>query len=307
MLSNDNVPWVEKYRPSDFDSIVMDVDNKKILGNIIQSNCFPNLLLYGPPGTGKTTTIINLINKFQENNDQKKKELMIHLNASDERGIDVIRNQINNFVNSKNLFAKGIKFVILDEIDYMTKTAQQALKCLVQKYNQNVRFCLICNYISRIDESLQSEFMKLKFHQLPVEEIIKFMSRITKMEKIMLSENSLRAIQNKFGYDIRSSINYMQANYYLIRRYGIFDNSDLDEILQAVYKLNQADFCRYFNYFSEKTNINLNCLVKDFLNYIVRKRSDLLTTDFLEFMEMCLYDLDGVENMSKYIHAYLTK
>jgi len=307
MLSNDNVPWVEKYRPCDFDSIVMDVDNKKILANIIKTNCFPNLLLYGPPGTGKTTTIINLINKFQENNDQKKKELMIHLNASDERGIDVIRNQINNFVNSKNLFAKGIKFVILDEIDYMTKTAQQALKCLVQKYNQNVRFCLICNYISRIDESLQSEFMKLKFHQLPVEEIIKFMSRITKMEKIMLYENSLRAIQNKFGYDIRSSINYMQANYYLIRRYGIFDNSDLDEILQAVYKLNQADFCRYFNYFSEKTNINLNCLVKDFLNYIVRKRSDLLTTDFLEFMEMCLYDLDGVENMSKYIHAYLTK
>ena len=105
-------------------------------------------------------TIINLINTFQENNNQKSKELMIHLNASDERGIDVIRNQINNFVNSKTLFSHGIKFIILDEVDYMTKNAQLALKYLLQEHNNNVCFCLICNYISKIDESLQNEFMR---------------------------------------------------------------------------------------------------------------------------------------------------
>ena len=80
---------------------------------------------------------------------------MIHLNASDERGIDIIRNQIHSFVRTMNLFESGFKFVILDEVDYMTRSAQQALKCLIQEYNDNVKYCLICNYISKIDESLQ--------------------------------------------------------------------------------------------------------------------------------------------------------
>lgn len=150
-INNGNV-WVEKWRPTNFDGIVLDPLNKQILKNIIKSSYFPNLLFYGPPGTGKTTTIINLVNAYQETLNQKHKGLMIHLNASDERGIDIIRNQINQFVNSKSLFNQGMKFVILDEVDYMTKNAQQALRYLLQNYTHGVRFCLICNYISRIDE-----------------------------------------------------------------------------------------------------------------------------------------------------------
>ena len=142
---------VEKYRPNKFEEIVLDPLNKKILKNIIETGYFPNLLFYGPPGTGKTTTIINLVNSYQEKLNQKNKELMIHLNASDERGIDIIRSQINQFVNSKTMFNHGMKFVILDEVDYMTKNAQQALRYLLQNFSNNVRFCLICNYIIRID------------------------------------------------------------------------------------------------------------------------------------------------------------
>ena len=156
MSSKIYIPWVEKYRPTHFEDIVLDKNNRIIFNNIIKSKYIPNLLLYGPPGTGKTTTIINLINKFQQENDQVNKGLMIHLNASDERGIDIIRNQINVFVNSKTLFSKGTKFIILDEVDYMTKNAQLALKYLLQEYQENIRFCLICNYISKIDESLQT-------------------------------------------------------------------------------------------------------------------------------------------------------
>jgi len=141
---NESIPWIEKFRPSEFEDIVLDPLNKEILQNIIKTSYFPNLLLYGPPGTGKTTTIINLINKYQDINNEKNRGLVIHLNASDERGIDIIRNQINQFVNSKTLFTKGMKFVILDEVDYMTKNAQQALKYLLQNYSNNVRFCLIC-------------------------------------------------------------------------------------------------------------------------------------------------------------------
>ena len=124
--------FIEKHRPTKFENIVLDPLNKKILTNIINTSYFPNLLFYGPPGTGKTTTIINLVNAYQEKLNQKNKELMIHLNASDERGIDIIRSQISQFVNSKTLFNQGMKFVILDEVDYMTKNAQQALRYLLQ-------------------------------------------------------------------------------------------------------------------------------------------------------------------------------
>ena len=138
-------PWVEKYRPTQFEQIVLDPVNKKLLSNVVKTNQFPNLLFYGPPGTGKTTTIINLIDMYQNKFNQKRKGLKIHLNASDDRGIDIIRNQINQFVNTKTLFGSGMKFVILDEVDYMTKNAQQALRYLIQQYQSNIRFCLICN------------------------------------------------------------------------------------------------------------------------------------------------------------------
>jgi len=109
---NKNVPWIEKYRPTTFNDIVLDPINRKIFSNILNKQYFPNLLFYGPPGTGKTTTIINLINEYQTKYETKTSENIIHLNASDERGIDIIRNQIQLFVKSKNFFNKGMKFVI---------------------------------------------------------------------------------------------------------------------------------------------------------------------------------------------------
>ena len=151
-------------------------------------------IVIGPPGTGKTTTIINLVNSFQEKHNQKNQGLMIHLNASDDRGIDIIRNQINSFVNSEALFNMGTKFVILDEVDYMTKNAQQALKYLLQKYPENVRFCLICNYISRIDESLQNEFMRCRFNKLPNVEVNNFVNKIIKNENMNISDDTVKKI-----------------------------------------------------------------------------------------------------------------
>ena len=208
-----NSPWVEKYRPTKFDDIVLEPLNRTLLTNIIETNNFPNLLFYGPPGTGKTTTIINLINAYQEKNGQKRKGLKIHLNASDDRGIDIIRNQIKSFVDTKTLFGKGIKFVILDEVDYMTKNAQQALRYLIQQYINDIRFCLICNYISRIDMSLQNEFVRLRFCQLPKKDISNFLLDIVNKESIDITQNQLSSIQNYFKSDIRSMINYIQSNH----------------------------------------------------------------------------------------------
>ena len=211
-MNSSGVPLVESHRPKKFEDIVLDPLNKQILKNIIDTSYFPNLLFYGPPGTGKTTTIINLVNGYQEKLHQKNKELMIHLNASDERGIDTIRSQINQFVNSKTLFNQGMKFVILDEVDYMTKNAQQALRYLLQNYSGSVRFCLICNYISRIDEGLQNEFIRLRFNQLPDQHIIKFLTEIAKNEKLIISEKYIYLIQKLYKSDIRSMINFMQSN-----------------------------------------------------------------------------------------------
>ena len=211
---NSFTPWVEKYRPNSFEDIVLDPINKKILENIIKMEHFPNLLFYGPPGTGKTTSVINLIQAYQKKCNQKN--LMIHLNASDERGIDIIRNQINTFVNSKSLFNNGMKFVILDEVDYMTKNAQIALRYLLQDYKYNVRFCLICNYISRIDEALQNEFVRLRFNQLPESEIIKFLNIINEKENLQYNSVTIHLIQKLFNSDIRSMINYMQSNEQII-------------------------------------------------------------------------------------------
>ena len=173
-MNKENVPWVEKYRPTKFDDIVLDSTNKEIFKNILKNNYFPNLLFYGPPGTGKTTTIINLINEYQKNHNNNVKGSVIHLNASDERGIDIIRNQIYSFVRTRNFFMNGLKFVILDEVDYMTKNAQQALKYLLQSNFTDVRFCLICNYISKIETSLKNEFLCIRFNQLPKLEVQHF-------------------------------------------------------------------------------------------------------------------------------------
>jgi replication factor C subunit 3/5 len=208
--------------------------NKKIITEILNKNYFPNLLFYGPPGTGKTTTIINLIKKFQEQNNQLNKGLVIHLNASDERGIDIIRNQINQFVNSKSLFTNGTKFVILDEVDYMTKSAQYALRYLFQSFNNNVRFCLICNYISRIDESLQTELMRIRFNKLPQNDIIDFLNTINVKENIGLTLNNLLSIQNLYKSDVRSMVNYIQSNQNIINNKYILDISIWEKLTKLL-------------------------------------------------------------------------
>ena len=283
--------FTEKYRPTEFNNIVLDPLNKQILKNIIETTYFPNLLFYGPPGTGKTTTIINLVNGYQEKLHKKNKELMIHLNASDERGIDIIRSQINQFVNSKTLFNKGMKFVILDEVDYMTKNAQQALRYLLQNYSGSVRFCLICNYISRIDEGLQNEFVRLRFNQLPEKDIIKFLGNISASENLNLTEKSLYLIQKLYKSDIRSMINFMQSNQNIKEDdINIIDDSVWNNLHNKI--KNGEDIHKlslFVNETSLKYNIDKKNIIKDFLNYIIRNCYIKNVPEYLNFVESIIH------------------
>jgi len=287
------VPWMEAYRPTNFEDIVLDPLNKKILKNIIVTSYFPNLLFYGPPGTGKTTTIINLINAYQEKLNKKNKDLIIHLNASDERGIDIIRSQISSFVNSKPLFNNGLKFVILDEVDYMTKNAQQALKYLLQSYSNNVRFCLICNYISKIDDGLQNEFIKLRFNQLPKNDIITLLKHISTSENLNLKESSLVNIQKFYNSDIRSMINFMQSNQNIINAnidYYVLDNEIFECLFEKIKKKEKLeDIYKYLYDTSIKYNIDNKNIIKNLFNYIIRNYSKNVNSIFLKRVENIMH------------------
>jgi replication factor C subunit 3/5 len=292
--SNENIPWVEKYRPNNFNNIVLDPSNRVIFKNILDTEYFPNLLFYGPPGTGKTTTIMNLITEYNNKYNPNSKGSVIHLNASDERGIDIIRNQIFQFVKSNNFFTSGLKFVILDEVDYMTKNAQHALKYLLQISSYNVRYCLICNYISKIDESLKNEFICIRFNQLPKKEIYTFIKKITENEKLDIKEETIEMIQNMYNSDIRSMINFIQLhqNYDGLETIIVTNNNwkNMKEILE---NSDNNNLHMFIHEISIKYNIDKKTIIKQYFNYIIRNYPELITTEYLNKLEVILHT-DGL-------------
>lgn len=298
-MKNDYLPWVEKYRPDNLEDIVLSKYNKVTLINMIKQKYIPNMLLYGPPGTGKTTTVINLIKNYQKLNNELNQGLLIHLNASDERGIDIIRNQIQVFVNSNGLFKKGIKFVVLDEVDYMTKNAQQALKQLIQEYNESVRYFLICNYISKVDQSLQQEFILMRFSQLPKEDILIYLNMIIDKENIKISNKVLNYIINNFNYDIRSMINYLQANQNNIDIINNIVNIDNDCIISNIKNNNLKKTKEYIEDISRENNIDIRDILTNLLKLIINKNKDL-NNDFFEFYENYLHTKDDNDFMLDY-------
>ena len=292
-----NIPWVEKYRPTHFENIVLDPINRELFEKIIQKNEFPNLLFYGPPGTGKTTTIINLIQEYQNTYGKINKGNVIHLNASDERGIDIIRNQIYSFVRSKNLFETGFKFVILDEVDYMTKNAQQALKYLLQTTTTNVRFCLICNYISKIDEPLKNEFISVRFNQLPEKDIIHFIETIVKKEEIKISKSDIYTIQSMYKSDIRSMINFLQLNQnFKLNEWNknILNPDVLNRLHNMFYeKIKQIDIMNEIYKISRHYNIDKKHLLHSYLNHIVRLKLLPITPKVIEIIKKTVHTVNA--------------
>ena len=208
-----NLPWVEKYRPMTIQDIVCQKQVINTLKNGIENKNLSHLLFYGPPGTGKTSAILAAAKDLYGIDNYKN--CVLELNASDERGINVIRTKVKIF-SQKSIDSTGLfKLIILDEADSMTVEAQSILRHIIEKYSTTTRFCIICNYIDKIIQPIISRCNKFRFYLLPEESIIKILNYIQHQEKLNYSENILKYISNKSNGDLRKAITILQSIFYL--------------------------------------------------------------------------------------------
>jgi replication factor C subunit 3/5 len=203
------LPWVEKYRPQSLEELVAHEDIVQILTKLIDSDNLPHLLLYGPPGTGKTSTIVAAAKRMY--GAKAYSSMALELNASDARGIDVVRNQIKEFAGTRQLFNTGIKLIILDEADAMTSDAQNALRRIIEKYTKNARFCLICNYVNKIIPALQSRCTRFRFAPLSRDQIRDRLIHVANEEHVKFTEDGIEAILSLSGGDMRRVLNLLQT------------------------------------------------------------------------------------------------
>ena len=204
-----NTPWIEKYRPTKLSQIV---GNKRIISNlqsISESGNLPNLILAGPPGTGKTTSVLALAHELLGENFKKA---VIELNASDERGINVVRDKIKRFAQQKIPLPEGRhKIIILDEADSMTSSAQGSMRVTISDYSNTTRFVLACNDSSKIIEAIQSRCTVLRFGKLSPDDIKERIKFVLKNEHANYDEKGLQAIIDTCNGDMRYSLNNTQS------------------------------------------------------------------------------------------------
>jgi replication factor C subunit 3/5 len=204
----DQLPWVEKYRPTDLEEIVSHESVISTIRKLIDQQCLPHLLFYGPPGTGKTTTAHAIARALYG---PKYSPFLLELNASDERGIDVVREQIKRFASSRTIFGSGHKLVILDESDAMTNPAQAALRRIMEKFSSNVRFIMICNYPEKLIPALRSRCTEFRYPPLPADDARAFLERVATAEGLDYTPGGVNALLRLSLGDLRRSLNLMQT------------------------------------------------------------------------------------------------
>ena len=202
------LPWVEKYRPEKLKDVVGQEEITRRLESYVKNNTMPNLMFSGQAGIGKTSTAVALAKEFFKDNFQQN---FLELNASDERGIDVVRETIKNFARTL-AFDFGFKIIFLDESDALTFDAQQALRRTMEKYSRTCRFILSCNYSSKIIEPIQSRCVVFRFKPLNAKEVEEKIMSIAKIEKIEISKDAINALVYVCEGDMRKAVNILQAS-----------------------------------------------------------------------------------------------
>lgn len=244
--------FIERYRPKDFKDMV-GLDER--IPRLVNKN-MPHMLFSSPPGTGKTTCAKIIINKLNCD--------YIELNASDERGIDTIRNKVKTFamtMTSKDIF----KVVLLDEADYLTAEAQATLRNLMEKYHKNCRFILTCNFENKIIDALQSRCTKFTFKKVSDSEHFDLLKKICENEGIVYKDGTLMKIIEVSRGDIRKSINLLQQNTKDKKLTEDFSQeSNIKEIIEKIKKNQFDDVQRELI----ESNLDYDSLLYDFFEYI---------------------------------------
>lgn len=258
------IPWVEKYRPENLNGIIEHKEIIQILRKAITTGELQHLLLYGPPGTGKTSMIHAVTNELY--GPIAIKDRVIELNASDDRGIGIVRNKIISFAKTSvgsmdpNYPCHDFKIVILDEADTMTDEAQTALRMVIESSADITRFCFICNYVDKIIEPIASRCMKLKFKPIRSEFILEKLKHIAQNENLIVSDECLEAIIEISEGDARRSIMNLQNLQYLIK---YKKNITKNDIIQMNGNIDKDKFPKFWKICSMGTIQNVKDLSSD--------------------------------------------
>jgi len=200
--------WAEKYRPKSLDDMVNQKEIVNRLKSFVEARNTPHCIFAGPPGTGKTTAALCLARDLYG---EVYREHLMELNASDERGINVVRETVKTFARIRTIGEIPFKIMILDEADNMTSDAQQALRRTMERFTETCRFILIANYSGKIIEPIQSRCAPFRFTYLPREDHDAYLRHITKAEGVKLLDEGLNAVFEVCGGDLRRAINTLQA------------------------------------------------------------------------------------------------
>jgi len=230
------IPWVEKYRPAKIDDVAQQEEVCKALQSSLKTGELPNLLFYGPPGTGKTTVALALV---QQHFGTSWRTRVKELNASDERGISAVREQVKTFAQlavgtQDAVLAKSkanFRVVILDEADSMTHDAQAALRRIMEEFVGQTRFIIICNYVSKIIEPLHSRCSKFRFQPIGMEFQKTRLRHIIEQEKVKMGPGALDSLVSLSKGDMRAAVTMLQT---AVGFYGEVTTSALDEVACAV-------------------------------------------------------------------------
>lgn len=300
------LPFVEKYRPSTLEEIISQDHVVKTIKKFLDKNSLTHLLFYGTAGTGKTTCAKAIANFLYGKN---KPGNLLELNASDERGIDIVKEQIKNFCQTLNSFSNFnsmndsdkedknfFKLVMLDEADMMTTDAQSALRRIMEKYTNNVRFILICNQLHKIHPAVQSRTMRLRFRPIQKEKCINRLKEICKYENINYeNDETLQTIIDLGERDMRKMLNLLEATSMASKDNNIGINDvyitaglpSIKEFKDIVSYIARKDISleKVYN-FTNETRLSKGFAVNDLMNILhsfLKKDQNLSDEDFRKF------------------------